>query len=134
MEEDHDGGGGFTVVKDGASTMKSVKAKTTDGKQTVMLGISQEEAQAIYRNQLKRGRGIIGLDSDEEDAERARIEKEEAQEQDGDFFKYQQELLKELNKEGLPVVGQTHISNGMYGAKKQKTESRKDMYGFMAKQ
>ena len=45
-----------------------------------MLGISQEEAQTIYRNQLKRGRGIIGLDSDEEDAERARIEKEEAQE------------------------------------------------------
>ena len=36
--------GGFTIVKAGADTMKSVKAKVSDGKETVMLGISQEEA------------------------------------------------------------------------------------------
>lgn len=42
--------GGFTVVKTGASTMKSVKAKTSDGKETVMLGITQEDAQKIYRD------------------------------------------------------------------------------------
>ena len=59
--------GGFTLVREGADTIQSKKSKVSDGNHTTMVGISQEEMQKIYRQSLKRGVPIQGLDSDEEE-------------------------------------------------------------------
>ena len=65
--------GGFTLVEEGAEVIQSKKKKGTDGMVTTVHGISQEEGSRIYREALKRGQSIGGLDSDEEREERAKI-------------------------------------------------------------
>ena len=48
--------GGFTVVQNVGNFMNSKRVKQTDKNDTsTMYGISQQEAQRIYREQLKRG-------------------------------------------------------------------------------
>ena len=59
--------GGFTLVETGDSNMHSKKSKTADGMDTTMLGVSQEEAQNIYRQSLKR----LRLNSDDEEYQKA---------------------------------------------------------------
>ena len=61
--------GGFTLVEEGDANMLSKKHKVGDGVNTTMLGITQEEAQRIYRQTLKRGRDVYG-DDDESQAEK----------------------------------------------------------------
>ena len=56
--------GGFTLVKEGDDNMASKKHKVADGINTTMLGITAEEAQKIYRQTLKRGGQINGLEDD----------------------------------------------------------------------
>lgn len=67
-----------------------------------MVGISQEEMQKIYRQSLKRGVPIQGLDSDEEEEERRKLDTEEAQWQDTGF---QHEMV---DVEGLPKLYNNH--------------------------
>lgn len=69
--------GGFTLVRDGAQNVMSKKHKVSDGNHTTMVGISQEEMKKIYRQSLKRGVPIQGLDSDEEEQERQKLQQEE---------------------------------------------------------
>ena len=54
--------GGFTLVQEGDDNMLSKKHKVGDGVNTTMLGITQEEAQRIYRQTLKRGREVYGTE------------------------------------------------------------------------
>ena len=61
--------GGYTIVKEGDENMVSKKSKVADGVNTTMLGISQEEAERIYANTLKRGRFIAGYEPDEMEGE-----------------------------------------------------------------
>lgn len=69
--------GGFTLVEDGAAHLSTKKHKVSDGMSTTMLGISQEESMRIYKEQLKKGMSIIGLNEEEEQAERKRILQDE---------------------------------------------------------
>jgi hypothetical protein len=41
--------GGFTLVREGADNVQSKKFKASDGMNTTMVGISQEEGKRIYR-------------------------------------------------------------------------------------
>ena len=47
--------GGFTLVEEGDDNMASKKHKVADGINTTMLGITESEANKIYRQTLKRG-------------------------------------------------------------------------------
>ena len=58
--------GGFTVIQTGDASMQSKKAKASDGMETTMLGITQDEAQRIYKESLQRGKSIVGLEADDE--------------------------------------------------------------------
>ena len=70
--------GGFTVVDRGGNFMSSKKQKTKDEHETnVVHGISHEEAQRIYKEQLRRGSHIVGMTEEEIKAERERIFKED---------------------------------------------------------
>ena len=94
--------GGFTLVREGADTIQSKKSKVSDGNHTTMVGISQEEMQKIYRQSLKRGVPIQGLDSDEEELERQKLDTEEAKWADTGF---QHEMV---DIEGLPKLYNNH--------------------------
>ena len=94
--------GGFTLVREGADTIQSKKSKVSDGNHTTMVGISQEEMQKIYRQSLKRGVPIQGLDSDEEEQERQKLDTEEAKWADTGF---QHEMV---DIEGLPKLYNNH--------------------------
>ena len=95
--------GGFTLVQIASDNLasKTKKYKVTDeSKTTTMLGISQKEADKAYRESLKRGQPIQGLDDEEYFRERERVLREEAAEKNEEFIT-QAEALK---KEGLPSL------------------------------
>ena len=65
MERDEDGQGKFTLVSEGAATLESKRKKVSDGMNTTMLGIKYEEAERLFRESLKKGNQIIGMDEDQ---------------------------------------------------------------------
>ena len=101
--------GGFTVVTTGSSVMQSKKAKVADGNHTTMLGISQEEAERIYREQVKKGMSVIGLTDEEAKKERVRILKEE----DADHLQ-NSEAFAGINLKGLVPERRYRKDNSLY--------------------
>ena len=107
--------GGFTLVREG-DNVYSKKFKVTDGDAT-MVGISQEEGLRIYRQSLKRGQKIMGLDSDEEDLEREKMAKEENED-------------IPIKREEVEIPGLPKLYDDQ---KKSKTSEKKGMYAMQSK-